>query len=65
MILIDGSNLSIEDVVAVARNGEEVRLTANAIKAIQRSQNWVKDIIERGDPGMQRSLKILFFADRH
>ncbi|MEA3327633.1 MAG: histidine ammonia-lyase [Chloroflexota bacterium] len=50
LVKIDGSNLSIADVVAVARNGAEVKLTSNAINVIQRSRDWVKTIIKRGDP---------------
>jgi len=48
--MIDGSNLSIDDVVAVARNGAEVQLTSNARNVIQRSRDWVKAIIKREDP---------------
>ncbi len=49
-IKIDGSNLSIDDVVAVARNGEEVQLTSKARNVIQRSRDWVKTIIKQGAP---------------
>jgi len=48
--MINGSNLSIDDVVAVARNGAEVQLTSNARDVIQRSRDWVKAIIKREDP---------------
>jgi len=48
--MIEGSNLSIDDVVAVARNGAEVQLTSNARDVIQRSRDWVKAIIKREDP---------------
>ena len=48
--MIDGSNLSIDDVVAVARNGAEVQLTSNARNVIRRSRDWVKAIIKREDP---------------
>lgn len=64
MILIDGSRLSIEDVIAVARNGAEVHLTAEAKTAIQISHNWVEDIIERGDPVYGINTGFGIFADK-
>ncbi len=64
LIQINGSDLSIEDVVAVARKGVEVCLTAEAEKVIQRSQNWVKDIMARGDPVYGINTGFGFFADK-
>lgn len=49
-IKIDGENLSIEEIVAVARHGAKVELALSACKAIRRSHGWVEDIVERGDP---------------
>jgi len=58
-VMIDGSNLSIDDVVAVARNGAEVQLTSNARNVIQRSRDWVKAIIKREDPPCCRNRLII------
>lgn len=49
-ITIDGENLTIENIVAVARNGAHVALAPSAKKAIQRSRRWVEEIIARCDP---------------
>jgi len=64
VILIDGSKLSIEDIVAVARNGAKVRLTTDAKTAIQRSHKWVEDIIVRGDPVYGINTGFGIFADK-
>ena len=50
LIEIDGTNLSIIDVVEVARYGAKVQLTTSARKAVQRGHEWVREIIQRGDP---------------
>lgn len=44
MVTIDGKNLTIDQVVAVAIHGEEVRLSEDAKENITRSQQWVWDI---------------------
>ncbi len=49
-IEIDGSHLTIEELVSVARHGEEVSLSQGARKAIKRSHEWVKSIIDQGEP---------------
>ena len=50
MIIIDGENLSIEDVVSVAQNREKVSLAPQAIDKINQSHNWIKQIINEGKP---------------
>lgn len=49
-IIIDGESLSIEDVVAVARNGAPVNLGEKAKLAIARAHDWVDRISEQGVP---------------
>lgn len=44
MVTIDGKNLTIQQVVAVALEGEEVQLSEQAKQNINRSQQWVRDI---------------------
>jgi len=46
MIEIDGDHLRIEDVIAVARNFEKVRIKADAKKKIEESRKIVEKIIE-------------------
>jgi len=48
-IEIDGENLTVADVVAVARDGAKVGLAAAARVAIERSRTLVEEIVERGD----------------
>lgn len=45
-ILIDGRHLTIEDVVAVARNGAQVGLTDEAVKAIVKARKLVDRFVE-------------------
>lgn len=49
-IVIDGDKLSIEDIIAVARRGARVDLAASAREKIKRSQTWVDQIVQRGEP---------------
>ena len=49
-IKIDGQQLTIEEIVSVARNGAKVVLAESARAAIHRSRKWVDRIIERGEP---------------
>lgn len=49
-IKIDGENLSIADIVAVARNGAKVELAQAAKAKIKRSQTWVNQIVQQEEP---------------
>jgi histidine ammonia-lyase len=49
-IEIDGSHLTIDDLIAVARYNERVSLSPMARKAIQRSREWVDSIVNKGEP---------------
>lgn len=49
-ITIDGENLTIDDIVNVARNGAKVALDPLARGKIKQSQAWVDEIVKRGEP---------------
>ena len=49
-IKIDGNHLTIEEIIAVARNGAYVELAPAAEVAINQSRSWVKEIIQSGKP---------------
>ena len=49
-VTVTGSSLTIEDVVAVARHGAEVKLSADAKKRIKDSKKIVDDIVKSGKP---------------
>ena len=49
-VSIDGEHLTIEEIVAVARDGAKVTLSPVAREAIHTSHRWVEDIIASGAP---------------
>ena len=50
MILLDGSTLTVERVLAVARDREKVALAPAARRAIERSHRALEGIVRRGEP---------------
>lgn len=50
MIALDGASLSLEDVVAVARNGATVRLAAAAVQRMERSRARVDEAMSGSRP---------------
>jgi len=48
-MIVDGENLSIEDVAKVSLMEEDVRLSQESIDKINRSREYVEDIIRRND----------------
>lgn len=48
IIYIDGENLTIEDVVNVARNGSKIELTETAVKRIKKSRKVVDEFVDNG-----------------
>ena len=50
LITIDGNHLTIDEINAVARHGVRVELSAEAHVQIARAQNWVADIVKKGEP---------------
>ncbi len=64
MITLTGHTLTIEEVVAVARNGESVALGPEARTRIERAHQWVQDIVEAGKPVYGINTGFGIFADR-
>ncbi len=62
-ISIDGSHLTIEEIVAVARHYARVQLASEAREAIQRSHQWVQEIVAKGDPVYGINTGFGIFAD--
>lgn len=50
MVEIDGYHLTIEDVIAVARNKEFVSLSPEAKDAIRLSRGWLEEILQANKP---------------
>jgi histidine ammonia-lyase len=49
-IALNGSDLTVTQVVAAARHGEAVTLAPEAVAAMRRSRAVVQDILARGEP---------------
>jgi len=47
MIIVDGENLKIEDVVSVARDYEKVKLSEKSVKKIEESRRVIDEIISK------------------
>jgi histidine ammonia-lyase len=63
MVTIDGNSLSIEALVKVARFGENVQLSADALTAIRKSQDRLKELISRSKPVYGLNTGFGIFAD--
>src|SRR2546429_9961015 len=50
-ITLNGSDLTVTQVVAAARHGETVALAPEAIAAMRRSRAIVQDVLAGGEPG--------------
>ena len=50
MIEIDGNHLTIDQVIAVSRKNEKVKVSESAKQRIQESHHWVEDIQASGKP---------------
>ena len=64
MIEIDGDQLTISQVVAVARGGEGVNLSVLAIQRMNQSQGWVQEIVKDGLPVYGINTGFGIFADQ-
>ncbi len=64
MITINGNELSIEEVIAVARHGEQVELAPEAYQAIEQSRTWVEEILEADKPVYGINTGFGIFADK-
>ena len=49
-ISLNGSDLTVTQVVAVARHGEAVTLAPGAITAMRQSRTVVEEVLSKGDP---------------
>lgn len=49
VIKIDGNSLTLDNVVEVARLGATVELTAESMKSIDISRQYVDELVESGD----------------
>lgn len=64
MIEIDGHHLSIEDVVAVSRRNEEVRISLSGLENIARARTWLENVLETDKPVYGINTGFGIFADR-
>jgi len=74
MIRLDGSHLSIADVVSIARNFESVTLTENARKNMEKSQLLVMELlhsqktvygVNTGFGSLSSAKIIVFLSEKH
>ena len=49
-IVLNGSDLTVTQVVAVARHGETVRLASEAVAAMRESRSVVEEVLRGGEP---------------
>jgi histidine ammonia-lyase len=49
-VVLDGRSLTIEDVVAVARDGADVALAPEGVERMRETRTLVERVLERGDP---------------
>src|SRR6056297_2133962 len=49
MITLDGKNLTIEEVVAVARNFEKVKLSRKAVERVKQSRSLVEEYLNKNE----------------
>jgi histidine ammonia-lyase len=47
-LLIDGDNLTMEDILDVARHGRRVQLSSEAVEKVKSSRAWVDKVVEEG-----------------
>lgn len=64
MIEIHGNQLTIDNVVAVARHAEKVALSQQARMQIERAHQWVRDIVSRDEPVYGINTGFGIFADQ-
>jgi len=64
MLQIDGSHLTIKNIIAVARSGENVGLTPEARRRIARSHSWVQEILLSNRPMYGVNTGFGIFSDR-
>lgn len=65
MIKINGNQLSIEEVIAVSLNGQKIGLTEDARKQINKSNQYVKEIVKSGKPVYGINTGFGIFSNKH
>src|SRR3972149_5871624 len=65
MLLIDGNQLTIEEVVSVARQNVKVGLAPAARQRISQPWTWVEAIAAQGEPVYGINTGFGIFADKH
>jgi len=64
MITINGNDLTIEEVIHVARQGKKVKLAREAYQAIERSHAWVEEILAADKPVYGINTGFGIFSDK-
>jgi histidine ammonia-lyase len=64
MIIIDGNNLTIHQVVEVSKGSSEVKLSGEAIENISRSHAWVDEISKSSQPVYGINTGFGIFSDK-
>ncbi|MFR9011343.1 MAG: hypothetical protein ACLVI4_09625 [Anaerovoracaceae bacterium] len=47
MVLINGRDLTVEEVIRVCRNDEEVKLTGEAEKNVQKARDYIEKSLQK------------------
>ncbi|HAY85603.1 MAG TPA: histidine ammonia-lyase [Chloroflexi bacterium] len=64
MIILDGKNLTIHQVVETAKKDTQVKLSQQAIENIMRSENWVSEISQSDQPFYGINTGFGIFSDK-
>lgn len=64
MLILDGNNLTIADIVAVARHAKPVMLAAEARQRMQASHQWVEEMVASATPVYGINTGFGIFADQ-
>ena len=64
MIRINGNQLTIEEVIRVARHHEKVSLAPSALKKVQESRQWVDEITQKDKPVYGINTGFGIFSDK-
>jgi histidine ammonia-lyase len=65
MIELDGNNLSLAQILSVARNGEKVQISESGRESIARARGWLEDIVKSGRPVYGINTGFGIFSDRN
>ncbi|MHC1784825.1 MAG: histidine ammonia-lyase [Anaerolineaceae bacterium] len=65
MIELDGNNLTLSQILAVARNGEKVKISEKGRESILKAREWLEDIVKSGRPVYGINTGFGIFSDRN